>query len=201
VLRVARAWGVRRVTLASTIGVYAGVHERALREDPPLPMTAPVSIPAAKKCGEIIASLADGFEVANMRIGASWGPQGAPRSPFFALPALVNAAVDGRHETARADDGIDALYVKDCGRAIALLQTAPTLNHTTYNVGTGRSITNREVAAAIGRVLPGAQIALTDGGNEQAYLDVTRLRQDTGFEPAYDLDRGIADYAEWLRRP
>ena len=31
------------------------------------------------------------------------------------------------------------------------------------------------------------------------YLNITRLRQDTGYEPAYDTGRAVADYVAWLR--
>ena len=30
-------------------------------------------------------------------------------------------------------------------------------------------------------------------------LDISRLRQDTGYEPAYDLQTAVADYLAWLR--
>ena len=32
-----------------------------------------------------------------------------------------------------------------------------------------------------------------------AYLDITRLRQDTGYQPAYDTRCAVADYLAWLR--
>jgi UDP-glucose 4-epimerase len=50
---------------------------------------------------------------------------------------------------AYVDDGLDVCYVKDCARAIALLQLAPRLNHRTYNIASGKVLTNREAAAAI----------------------------------------------------
>ena len=31
------------------------------------------------------------------------------------------------------------------------------------------------------------------------YFDITRLREDTGFEPNYDLEAGISDYINWLK--
>jgi UDP-glucose 4-epimerase len=89
-------------------------------------------------------------------------------------------------------------------RAIALLQIAEKLNHGTYNVGSGRVTKNRQVAAAIKQVIPNAAIAFTAGDNPHAaaqdtYLDITRLREDTGFAPAYDVERAVADYIDWLR--
>ena len=76
-------------------------------------MTAGHAIPAFKKIGELLTDyLADttGLEVT---------------APDFS--ALRSAAY--------ADDGGDMCYVKDCGRAIALLQLADRLSYRTYNAG------------------------------------------------------------------
>lgn len=209
VLRAAEEWGVSRVGVASTIGVYGGVPGNPLREDAPLPIAAGHTIPAAKKMMEILALCAagdSGFDVVNFRIAAIWGPLGRSRSPFFATPRLVHAAVRGEDPglTTYAEDGIDMCYVKDCARAIAVLQTAARLNHDTYNVGNGYATTNGQVATAIRAVVPEARASLHEGHDpagpgEAIYLDTTRLREDTGFRPAYDVERAVADYVGWLR--
>jgi UDP-glucose 4-epimerase len=206
VLRAADAWELSRVAIASTIGVYAGVDGNPLREDAPLPMESPHLIPAAKKVQEIMALYAAADTVVNLRIAAIWGPLGRAASPFLATPRLVHAAVAGEDpgftppRVPYAEDGTDMCYVKDCARAIALLQTAPTLNHRTYNVGNGYATTNAEVGAAIRAVIPGARVDLPAGRQGEAvHLDTTRLRQDTGYRPAYDVGRAVADYIGWLR--
>ncbi|MCW6009200.1 NAD(P)-dependent oxidoreductase [Micromonospora sp. CPCC 205371] len=210
VLRAAQAWSVRRVTVASTIGMYAGAHGNPLREDMPLPVATPHPIPAAKKAAESFGALiaaAGGFEVAYARIGAIWGPLGRPESPFFAAPRLIHAAVAGEppdftppRAVLHANDGIDMLYAKDCGRALAVLQTAERLNHQVYNVGSGTATTNREVAAAVMQAVPEADVTMPEGRTSEAlYLDTTRLRNDTGFEPAWDLTAAVRDYLTWLR--
>ncbi|QFY10663.1 NAD-dependent epimerase/dehydratase family protein [Nonomuraea phyllanthi] len=213
VFRAASEWQVGRLGLASTIGVYGGVPgEGALGEDVPLPMTAGHPIPAFKKIGELLGDHlagAMGLDVLTYRIAAVWGPLGHPRSPFFAAPQLVHAAARGTdpdlsalRSGGHAGDGIDLFYAKDCGRAIALLQLAERPAHRTYNVGSGRLTTNGEVAAALGRLVPGARVDLPEGRDPAApavWLDTTRLREDTGFEPAYGTERAVADYLAWLR--
>jgi UDP-glucose 4-epimerase len=212
-LKAATVWGVRRFSVASTIGVYAGVDEVPWREDAALPVVAGHQIPVFKRTAELFAALtADtaGFEPVSLRIGTIWGPLGLPDSPFFALPRLLSAAVWGEdpdlsppRPPAYAEDGADLCYVKDCGRAIALLMLAERLNHGTYNVSTGRLVRNSEVVAAINAVVPGANITLPEGRNPDRppdnYLDTTRLREDTGFRPEYDVERAVPDYVDWLR--
>jgi UDP-glucose 4-epimerase len=215
ILQAARDWQVARVGVASTIGVYGGVvGESPLREDMPLPMTAGHVIPAFKKIGELLTDYiadATGVEVLNYRISAAWGPLGRAASPFFAAPQLVHAAVHGTapdlstlHSPAYAEDGADMCYVKDCGQAIALLQLADQLSYRTYNVASGRATTNRELVAEIKKVVPDAQIELLEGRDpngpgQDIFLDITRVHQDTGYQPAYDTERAVTDYIDWLR--
>jgi UDP-glucose 4-epimerase len=213
VLAAASEWGVSRVTITSTIGVYGGLAPGAWKEEMPLPPLASHAIPTVKKCSELLAGFAAGqlgLDVISVRPSAIWGPGGRSTSRFFALPALVHAAVREQPESGQppqplyAQDGGDLCYVKDCGRAIALLQTAPNLNHDTYNIGSGRVTTYSEVVAAIRDHVPEARFTVTDGRNPHGepadpFLDLTRIHQDTGYEPAYDIKTGVADYVAWLR--
>ncbi len=212
-LEAATVWGVRRFSVASTIGVYAGVDEVPWREDAPLPVVAAHQIPVFKKTAELFATLTGdsaGFDTVSLRIGTIWGPLGLPDNPFFALPRLLSAAVWGEdpdltppRPAAYAEDRTDLCYVKDCGRAIALLMVAERLNHRIYNVSSGRLVQYSEVVAAINAAVPGAAITLPPGRNPDRppdnHLDTTRLRADTGFRPAYDVERAVPDYVDWLR--
>jgi UDP-glucose 4-epimerase len=213
VMQAAQEWGVTRVALASTIGVYGGARdpfEGPLTEDMPLSMSAPHLIPTFKKVSELLGGHlagATGIEVVNLRISGTWGPLGHNPDPFFPAPQLIHAAAHGAAPDLsgvggrmHAEDSLDLCYVKDTGRAIALLQLADHLNHRTYNIASGRATTNAEVAAAIRRVVPDAQVELPSGGEtRQAWLDITRLREDTGYEPVWDTERAAADYIAWLR--
>ena len=166
-------------------------------------MTAGHVIPAFKKIGELLADYlagATGIEIINYRI-SPWGPGGNPMSPFTAAPQLVHAAARGTapdfsalRSPAYAGDGLDMCYVKDCARAIALLQLTSRLSHRTYNIAAGKVLTNRDVAAAVKSLVPDAQIELPEGrtpaGSGQGLcLDISRLREDTGYQPAYDTEQ------------
>ncbi len=89
VVRVAREWDVRRIGLASTIGVYSGVqHIGPLTEDMPVLLAAPHPIPRSKKIGELLGEqLAEstGIEIINLRISGTWGPlvTKIPSSPLL----------------------------------------------------------------------------------------------------------------------
>ena len=210
IARVAEQWGVRRVGLASTLGVYGGVEQGGpLTEDLPVRLTSPHPIPRSKKIGELLGEQlaeATGVEIVNLRISGTWGPLGH-EDPFFAAPALIHAAASGQPldlsgllAQPHLGDGLDLCYVKDTGRAIALLQLAGHLEHRTYNVASGRLTTNADVIAAIHETVPEAELGLPTGADRPgAALDITRLRKDTGFEPEYDTMHAAADYIAWLR--
>jgi UDP-glucose 4-epimerase len=211
IVRAARAWGVRRVVTASTIGVYGFATAGALTEDLPISLAHLHAIPTFKKITELLAGhLSDvtDVEIVTARISGTWGPGGHLPDPFFAAPSLAHAAarrtepdLSGLVAPPHAEDALDLLYVKDTGRALALLQLAGGLHHPTYNVASGHATSNDDVIAAIGAIEPEFRFGLpaAPAPRPQSWLDITRLREDTGFEPAYDTATAAADYIAWLR--
>jgi UDP-glucose 4-epimerase len=210
IVRAARTWGVGRVVTASTIGVYGFASEGALTEDVPIALEHFHAIPTFKKVTELLAGhLSDvtDVDIVNARISGTWGPGGHLPDPFFAAPSLAHAAarrsepdLSGLIAPPHAEDALDLLYVKDTGRALALLQLAEKLNHSTYNVASGRATSNADVVTAINSVEPGFQCELPSAGDRPvSWLDIARLREDTGFEPRYDTAAAAADYIAWLR--
>jgi nucleoside-diphosphate-sugar epimerase len=205
-LDAARTGGARRFAVASSIGVYAGRTETRWHEELALPaVELPHLIVAFKKAVEPLTTHSlqgSGVQPVVLRIGTIWGPLVDPESPFFPIPPYINAVLRGEEpRPMHADDGGDCCYAPDAGRAIALLMTAETLRHDTYNVSSGRPATNREFADALQAITPGLRLDLLsgrqDGPGEDPYLDTTRLTQDTGFAPAFDVATAVADYVAW----
>jgi len=205
-LDAARTWGARRFAVASSLGVYVGRSEIPWTEELALPTAAlPHLIIAFKKAVEPLTthSLAgSGVQPVVLRIGSIWGPLMDPESPFNPIPPYISAALRGEQPPPlHADDGGDSCYAPDAGRAIALLTTAPTLRHDTYNVSSGRPFTNRRLAEALEAITPGLRLDLLPGRQggpgDDPHLDITRLTHDTGFAPAFDVAAAVADYVAW----
>ena len=195
-LDAARTWAVRRFAVASSSGVYIGRPEIPWHEGLPLPAAhLPHLIVAFKKAVEPLVTHAlqgTGVQPVLLRIGSTWGPLMDPESPFNPIPPYISAVLRGEEPPPLpADDGGDTCYAPDAGRAIALLMTAPSLRHDTYNVSSGRPFTYREVADALG-----AQVR-SGGAGAHPYLDITRLTEDTGFKPEFDTAAAVADYVAW----
>ncbi|HET9075294.1 MAG TPA: NAD(P)-dependent oxidoreductase [Acidimicrobiales bacterium] len=209
VLESARALGVRRVTMASSVAVYAGVGDGPWREDDPLPVASPSATSAFKKAEEILAlhyAERTGTDVCCVRIGVVYGPLYHSLSN---LPSrLAHAAVrPGTQLPPRPSvpgarrDLADLIYVRDCAAALRLVHLAEA-RRKVYNLGGGRAVPDSDVAAAVARAVPGwvapepGPDAVGDDGPR--YMDLTAIAE-LGFEPRYSLDEGVADYVEWLR--
>ncbi|WP_328993338.1 NAD(P)-dependent oxidoreductase [Kribbella sp. NBC_01245] len=205
-LDAARTWGVRRFAVASSLGVYIGRTENPWHEGLELPTAElPHLIVAYKKALEPLTTHSlqgSGVQPVVLRIGTIWGPLVDPETPFYYVPPYISAVLRGeKPQPLYADDGGDSCYAPDAGRAIALLTTAETLRHDTYNVSSGRPVTNREFAQALQAITPGLQLDLLSGREagpgDNPYLDTTRLAQETGFAPDFDVAAAVADYVAW----
>ena len=207
VLEAARTWEVKRLGIASSVTVYGGIQNGPFTEDMPLRTTPANAVEAYKKAYEVLsthyAQRAD-LDIVLLRIAGIWGP--LYHSMGNNISRLVHAAVKGVEPELRGDiyegDAQDYCYVKDCGRGIALLQSAPKLNHLTYNIGGGRATTNKEIAEAIRRHFPNASLPMKPGvtlDRHRPYMDLARIKQDVGYEPVFSLDAAIADYVAWLK--
>lgn len=210
VLEASRILGVKRVSLASSVAVYAGSALRPHREDDPLPIRSPNPTCAFKKSFEILGghfAERTGLEVVALRIGGIYGPL---YHSMANLPSrLVHAAVRGRNPDfagARGgvpyrEDASELCYVKDCAQGIARVHLAPSLEHRVYNVSGGRAVTNGELAAAVEKAVPGAHFELrsrTEEAPPPATLDISRLSNELGYKPAFPLEQAIPDYVAWL---
>jgi UDP-glucose 4-epimerase len=214
-LEAGREWEVKRIGLASSGAVYAGVRggpDGLNKEDALLTIGAagPANATATwKKCFELIGSYyaaRNGMDIVNLRIAGIYGPL---YQSMANLPSrLVHAAVKGEAPQLRGDtfaeDGGDSTYVKDCGKGIALLMTADKLNFNTYNIGCGRATTAGQIVSAIQTVIPSFKgDFLKEGASPNnrgnSYGDLTRIKADVGYEPEFPVEKAIPDYIGWIR--
>ena len=212
ILEAARLCGVRRVSLASSIAVYASLPEGPFREGALLPVHSGHPTEAFKKALEILglhyASRTE-LEVVALRIGSPFGPLyhslAAPTSRIChaAAKGLPTDFTGARRGAPCEEDHSDAFYVKDCATAIQLLQMADKLSHRIYNIGSDRPMMYGEFVEAVKTVVPDAQISLQPGRSPRyrphAYLDMTRIKEEVGYRPQYDIKRGVAEYINWLK--
>jgi UDP-glucose 4-epimerase len=212
VLEAAREEMLGRVSLASSLAVYSNVAQGPWTESMPLPIESSNPTEAYKKTFEILGlfyASQTGLDVVALRIGGIYGPL---YHSMANLPSrLTHAAIKGvepdlagaRRGVPMAGDQSDMCYVKDCAQGIQRVHMAASLPHRIYNIGSGRATRNSELADAVNKAVPGSKISLQEGStgrtSPNSYCDLTQICADVGYEPEYDVYRGVADYAQWLR--
>lgn len=211
--KLAEQWKVKRVTFSSTGGMYLGL-TGSVDEASPIFLQAPIpGMPGILQYQKIVEvaseqfSNATGISTVCCRLMGFYGPFQDTDQAALAN-RLAHAAVSGKPVDLNnaffsfEDDAVDTLYIKDLARAIALLHTADKLNHKVYNIGTGKTTSNREVVEAIKRAVPGFTVTLPSGRfpfPPLPTMNVKRLHEDTGFTPKYDTQSAIQDYVDWLK--
>ena len=211
VLEAARSFDMRRVSLASSVAVYAGLAEGPFREDALVPVQSGNPTETFKKALEILGlhyASRTNLEVVALRIGTPFGPLyhslAAPTSRIIhaaakGVPADFTGARGG---APHQEDDTGAFYVKDCARAIQLVQMADKLSQRIFNISSEAPMKYREFVAVVKKVVPGAQIDLPPGhgprNRPNAYLDITRLKQEVGYQPEYTIERAVEEYIDWL---
>jgi UDP-glucose 4-epimerase len=209
VLEASRAAGVRRLTVTSSVAIYSNVAERPWREDASVSTASTNPTEAYKKALEVLGlyfGQRTGLDVVMLRVAGIFGPLYHSMSN---LPSrLVHAAAHGRPPDfsgmrsgpPKAADGGDACYVKDCALGIQLAHAAPNLEHRVYNVGNGRATSNAALLRAVRNVVPDFQAELAPGGDcENRYMDLTRISKELGYQPEFGVERGLAEYVDWVR--
>src|SRR5438128_11637856 len=214
VLEAARTFGLRRVSLGSSVAVYGGLPAGPYREDTTLPVHSPRQVSAFKKGMEMHAhyyAAQAKLDVVALRIGSIYGPR--YYSMHNPISRVCHAAAknvepdfsDRPDEKIFEEDQADWTYVKDVARGIQMLHTAERLSHRVYNIASGRASSNKDIVRAVLKAVPGARCAVLKPGRTprtsiNPATDLSRIKTDVGYEPEHPLETGISAYIDWLRK-
>jgi UDP-glucose 4-epimerase len=212
ILQVAEKLKVKRLSVASSVAVYAGLGDGPYKEDDRLPLESHNPTEAFKKAFEILGlhyAERAGMDVVMLRIAGIWGPL---YHTMANLPSrLTHAAVKGtdpnlaggRGGVPFAEDTGDLCYVKDCASGIQKVQMADKLSGRIYNVAGGKATPWGDLLKSVQKAVPGFNADLKPGKGpghkKDAYLGLTRTTADTGYQPKWSLDDAVKDYADWIR--
>lgn len=213
VFEAAREVGIQRIVYTSTKGVYGRLPSRyGAPELVPIGEDvegAPFKVyGASKKALEGAAEQCRrlwGLEIIALRLGSTFGPgKGAQHTGYTGMKArIVRAAIDREPLVIDNPDVLDdVVYNADVGRAHVLAAFAPTPDDWRFNISGGRLVSLREWTEEVMRVCP--EHRLSFGGDDparlegttQGRLDITRAREQLGYEPAFPGAAGVADYVE-----
>jgi UDP-glucose-4-epimerase GalE len=218
-LEAMAAEGCRRFVFSSTCAVYGEASEVPLRETS---MTAPVNAYGQTKLAieHALPHFERAYNLRSIRLryfnaaGADpEGELGEDHSPeIHVIPRAIAAATGGRPidvfgEDYPTPDGTclrDYIHVTDLAdahvRALARLEQGGA--SATYNVGTERPSSVRDVLAAVermtGRPVAWRSAPRRPGDPPALYASAQRIREDLGWAPQRaDLDRIVGDAWRW----
>jgi UDP-glucose-4-epimerase GalE len=209
--------GVRAFVLSSTAAVYGHPESQPISEDAP---TAPIKAMVER----VLADLQRSHELrwAALRYFNACGadPDGGigechePETHLIPVALEATAGLRPHLQLFGTDyptpDGTcvrDYIHVTDLAEAhVRAVEALLAGRHVgARNLGTGRGRSNREVLAAVERVLgrpvPLEEAARRPGDPPELVADAGRFRSEFGWEPRLsDLDTVVATAWEWLRR-
>jgi len=202
-LEAARVTGVRRFVFLSSAHAYGNTPSPPVTED--APFRAHDIYGATKASGDLLLRAyraQHGLDAVALRVSNGYGPRRTTRE---AIRTMLLDAIAGRPTSLEFGGGYGRtyLYVKDAVGAIIAAVTAPALAQAAYNITGAEFMPMERIAGIVRKLFPGARISMAAGvdpiGYRREQLDISAARRDFGWTPEWTIERGIADYADWLR--
>jgi UDP-glucose 4-epimerase len=219
VVEAAVRCGVSRVVFASSRAAYGGAtgeyaHPiyRPMDEDywPRPRLVYDVLKVACEWMGRNYSDV-HGIDFIALRFAHIVGPgKGSWSSGHSVCSRMIEESLAGRPVVVDhgGDQRDDIIYAADMAEGVLLAAAADVTGYRLFNISRGEATTLGELADAIRRQLPKADITIGPGLNymdapEQWYgpLDNSRARRELGFRPRFDLDGLVQDWAARTRRP
>jgi UDP-glucose 4-epimerase len=207
ILLAARDAGVRRVVYASSSSVYGANAEMPKHEAlTPLPIS-PYAV--SKLAGEGYCRAFGevyGLEAVALRLFNIFGPRQDPRSQYAAvIPKFITEMLAGRAPILFGDgeQSRDFTFVENVVDAALLAVDADGIGGRVYNVACGQRITLNELVRQL-RELTGSEVEpIYDspriGDVQHTLADISRARDELGYDPAIDLRHGLRLTVDHLR--
>jgi UDP-glucose 4-epimerase len=191
-----------RVVAASSVAVYGTPSDVPVHEQDPTEPTSPYGIDKlaldhyTRRYHDLY-----GLETVALRYFNVYGPRQSGGQYSGVVTTFLEQAQSGQPLTVHGDgtQTRDFVHVADVVRANLAAATTEHVGRA-FNVGTGRSIQIRKLAALIRDVADStSSIVHTDPRTAdvpRSQADVSRARRQLGFEPAVRLEDGLRDLLE-----
>ena len=208
-LEEARRLGTERIIVTSTSEVYGTAQYVPIDEKHPFQGQSPYS---ATKIGadRMAESYFRSFDLP-VTIARPFNTYGPRQSARAIIPTIISQLCNGSDEISLGSlsPTRDLVYVKDTARGfISMAENENTIGEE-INIATQDEISIGDLAQKlITAIRPSATIVTDNQRLRPAKSEVERLlgcnekiKSLTGWEPEWDLDRGLAATIEWFKEP
>ncbi|HEX9015618.1 MAG TPA: NAD-dependent epimerase/dehydratase family protein, partial [Chloroflexota bacterium] len=148
-----------------------------------------------------------GIPTVALRFFNVYGSRQALSNPYTGVAAIFSARALNSRPPLLYEDGAqrrDLVHVSDVVQAILLVVESEAAAYRVFNVGTGRSLSIREIAQIIcdriGRpgLAPEVVAGHRKGDIRHCFPDISALRA-LGYAPRVRFEQGVAELVEWVR--
>lgn len=199
ILLASRDSGVRRVVYASSSSIYGSNRTLPKQEDQaPMPI-APYAV--AKLASEgFCRSFSEvyGLETVALRYFNVFGPGQDPLSQYAAvIPRFITALVEGESPVVYGDgeQSRDFTYIDNVIAANLLAADADGASGKTFNIACGDRISLNhlleQLREIIGTDVQASHLEPRPGDVKHSLADISRAREQLGYEPLVDFDTGL----------
>lgn len=205
-LRRFQAVGGQRVVMAGSCAEYDWSSPGAFDEAGPLADDAAAATPAYTVCKLRLQRILAQF-CAQQRLSGAWGriffQYGPYEHPQRLVPSVIRNLLRDREALCTHGRQVRGfLHVADVGAAFAAILDAEIEG--AVNVGSDEGIALAELILRLARKIGRpdlVRLGARDAGAEPPLLlpVIRRLREETAWQPRFDLDEGLSDTIRWWR--
>lgn len=154
-----------------------------------------------------------GVDARIARVGVIWGPweyATGVRHIFSAQLQILRLAMKGEHAVLMRDSIKDFGYVRDAGAGVVALTRAQNLRSKVFHISSAVPWTLTAYAEELRTHFPSFTYSVAQTGEtpnvtlsrakDRVRLDISRIRDEAGFSPMFDLASSVADYVAWAKQ-
>ncbi|MBI5521925.1 MAG: GDP-mannose 4,6-dehydratase [Desulfarculus sp.] len=203
-LELGKELGLKRLVYASSSSVYGDTRDLPMREQSVCWPVSPYGV--SKLAAEHLCTLYHknfGLDTVSLRYFTVYGPR---QRPDMAFHRFIRAQIEGTGIRLYGDGGQsrDFTYVSDIVEATIAAALIPEARGGIFNIGGGSRVSVNQVIAMLeeitGQQAPIERLAVAKGDVRDTEADTSRARAVLGFDPRYDLKKGLAAEVAWVRQ-
>ena len=203
-LEAGKAGAFKRLVYASSSSVYGDTQDLPMREESacwPVSPYGVTKLAAEPLCGLYYKNF--GVDTVSLRYFTVYGPR---QRPDMAFHRFIKALLTGGEIRLFGDGGQsrDFTFVADIADATIAASTADDVSGQVFNIGGGARVTVNQVLAWLeeitGQKARVNRLEVAKGDVRDTHADTSSARAKLGFDPRYDLQKGLTAEVEWVEK-